>query len=371
MLSFPDGKPLPLPDWVHSPTQSTTYARAFLDAALENEQTPGLSQQQLLDTAGVGEEQLNDPTGRVSLLTLWQLAGAALRLTGDDALGFAAGYRMPITAHGNLGYALMCAGTPRHALEILERFWHLRGRGALLCVSEQPGFLFMELLPEVSTQSSLQDLFFSSMLTSMYRGLGFLLPQLPAQSEIWLRAAQPTCFHRWQALLPPVRFNCHREGIALLGDLTVLDQPLPTANPEALNTALAQCAQESALTDTADHLLQRSRAALKPGVAGYPAPQDVAALLNVTPRTLRRRLQEHGYNYQQLLEEARCRDSRQLLADSDSEIRRISEKLGYSNPANFTRAFKSWTGLAPRAWRQRYQQTHNEPVISRVDETDE
>ena len=78
--------------------------------------------------------------------------------------------------------------------------------------------------------------------------------------------------------------------------------------------------------------------------------------MHLTPRTLRRRLQEQGYSYQQLLEEARRRDSLQLLADRDREIRRIGELLGYANPANFTRAFKGWTGLSPREWRTRHGQ---------------
>jgi AraC-like DNA-binding protein len=42
-----------------------------------------------------------------------------------------------------------------------------------------------------------------------------------------------------------------------------------------------------------------------------------------------------------------------MLADPDLEIRRIGEALGYGDPANFTRAFKTWTGLSPREWRKR------------------
>ena len=63
-------------------------------------------------------------------------------------------------------------------------------------------------------------------------------------------------------------------------------------------------------------------------------------------------MQERGCHYQQLLEEARLRDSRRLLQQKDLEIRRIGEMLGYLNPANFTRAFKNWTGMTPREWRQ-------------------
>ncbi|KZZ22248.1 hypothetical protein A3754_20525 [Alcanivorax sp. HI0083] len=55
-----------------------------------------------------------------------------------------------------------------------------------------------------------------------------------------------------------------------------------------------------------------------------------------------------------MLEEARYRDSRHLLASSDMEIQRISELLGFADPANFTRAFKGWMGMTPSQWRSQH-----------------
>ena len=131
----------------------------------------------------------------------------------------------------------------------------------------------------------------------------------------------------------------------------ILDRPLPTANPEALKQAIIQCERESALVDPAEDIVNRTRAALQPGQHGYPSPDEIADTLHLTPRTFRRRLQEQGLGYQGLLEEARRRDSQQLLADDELEIQRIATLLGYTDPANFTRAFKRWTGQTPQAWR--------------------
>lgn len=338
-----------LPAWVRQRNQSATYPRAFMEAAIDS----GASREQLLQAAGITPDQIDDPAGRLSLQETWTLGAAALSLTGNGSLGFASGDRMPLTAHGNLGYALMCAGTPREAIAILERFWHLRGRGAQLMVSESEDRLFMELVLELSAPDALRDMLMSSMLTSMYRGMEFLIPHLPEQREIWLYGDEPAGFDRWRALLPTVRFGMPQAGISLAGDIALLDQPLPTANPEALTLALAQCERESALVDDADDTLRRARAVLTLGADGYPSPEALADSLHLTPRTLRRRLQEQGYSYQQLLEAARRRDSCQMLADPDLEIRRIGEALGYGDPANFTRAFKAWTGLSPREWRKR------------------
>ncbi|MDX1804200.1 MAG: AraC family transcriptional regulator ligand-binding domain-containing protein [Alcanivorax sp.] len=350
LLTLTEEQLATLPAWVRQRNRASTYPRAFLEAATAH----GVAREELLALAGVSAELVDDPSGKVSLQDVWRIGAAALALTGDESLGFATGDRMPLTAHGNLGYALLCAGSPREAIGILERFWHLRGRGALFSVEERDDGVFLELVPEFSVPVRLTQMMFSSMLTSVYRGMEFLLPDMPVTVEIWLRGRQPVGFARWQPRLPTVRFNMPRAGISLQGDTRVLDWPLPTANPEALRSALLQCERESALTDDADNTLRRSRAALVPGLAGYPSPEDLAEALHLTPRTLRRRLQEQGYSYQQLLEEARRRDSCQLLQDSELEIRRIGETLGYLNPANFTRAFKGWTGLSPREWRKRH-----------------
>lgn len=342
-----------LPDWVHQPSQAATYPRTFMATA----QAQGADREALLALAGVSGALLDDPAGKLSLFQVAQVVAAAHALTDDDCLGFATGDRMLLTAHGNLGYALMCAATVHDAIEILERFWHLRGRGVRLQVHNDGESLFMELVTEITLSPTLSWLMLSSILTSMLRGIEFLVPLLPEGMELWLPGERPQGFDAWQDRLPLARFSRPRIGLYLYGDLALLAQPLPTANPEALRSALEQCERESLLTERDDDIVHLVRAALIPASHGYPDPEQLAQLLHLTPRTLRRRLQERGCNYQLLLEQARLRDSRQLLQQEELEVRQIGELLGFVNPANFTRAFKGWTGMTPREWRQRYQES--------------
>lgn len=339
-----------LPDWVHQPSQAATYPLAFIAAA----QGRGVDRAALFALAEVPELRLADPSAKVSLFEVAQIVAAAYWLSEDHCLGFATGDSMLLTAHGNLGYALMCAPTVREAMGILEQYWHLRGRGVKLQIHSEEDSLFMELTTEVSFSPTLTWLMLSSILTSMLRGIEFLVPVLPQGMELWLPGERPEGFEQWQERLPQARFDRHRIGLYLYGDLGLLDQPLPTANTEALRAALEQCERESLLIERDDDIVHRVRAILLPGTDGYPTPEQLADMLHQTPRTLRRRLQERGSSYQQLLEEARLRDSRRLLRE-DLEVRRVGEMLGYLNPANFTRAFKSWTGMTPREWRRQHQ----------------
>ena len=89
---------------------------------------------------------------------------------------------------------------------------------------------------------------------------------------------------------------------------------------------------------------------------GYPDLARVAAALCVSTRTLKRRLQRHGTSFMLLLEECRRRDAQHLLSHSTLSVQAIAARLGYQNPANFSRAFSRWTGESPRAARQRLRE---------------
>lgn len=330
--------------------QPATYPRAFVEAAEHR----GVSRADVLARAGLPAEALDDPAARVSMVEMLRTIQAVFELAGDPLLGFEAGRRLPLTAHGSLGYALMCAQTPREAIGILERFWHLRGRGVLMATHVSGDGLFFEVTPELPLPPALCSFMFSSLLTSMHQGIRFLIPGLASSTEIWLEGEAPDDFAARLDDCPGVRFGMPRAGIALRGDLSQLDDPLPTANPEALTQAIAQCERESALLGEASDVLRRTRAALVLGHDGYPGPDRLAALLDMAPRTFRRRLQEQGQSYQRLLEEARRRDACRLLAEGELSVQRIGELLGYTDPANFTRAFRNWTGMTPTRWRARH-----------------
>jgi AraC-like DNA-binding protein len=67
---------------------------------------------------------------------------------------------------------------------------------------------------------------------------------------------------------------------------------------------------------------------------------------------LKRRLAEEGSDYTTLLDEHRHGRALSLLASPESTIDAVAERLGYSDVANFSRAFRRWTGVTPAAWRK-------------------
>lgn len=81
-------------------------------------------------------------------------------------------------------------------------------------------------------------------------------------------------------------------------------------------------------------------------------PEVVAERLDVSPRTLSRRLAAEGTSFRRIIDEARCQFATALLHDRSLSVGDIAFFLQYSEPAAFHRSFKRWTGQTPRAFRR-------------------
>jgi AraC-like DNA-binding protein len=91
--------------------------------------------------------------------------------------------------------------------------------------------------------------------------------------------------------------------------------------------------------------------------AGAPNIHRVADSMGTSVRTLQRQLRAAGLTYAAVLRQERCAAARRMLVGAHCRIADVARMLGYSDPAHFTRAFQSWTGLGPRAFRSRVRQS--------------
>ncbi|CAN5475939.1 hypothetical protein BH09MYX1_BH09MYX1_26360 [soil metagenome] len=75
--------------------------------------------------------------------------------------------------------------------------------------------------------------------------------------------------------------------------------------------------------------------------------EDVARVLDSSTRTLKRRLAGEGTTFTAIIDELRRDEGMRLVESSDLKLELISQKLGYSDLGNFTRAYRRWTGKPP------------------------
>ena len=87
-------------------------------------------------------------------------------------------------------------------------------------------------------------------------------------------------------------------------------------------------------------------------LSGSVSLERVAGRLGTSPRTVQRRLREHGLCFRDIVEGSRLEIAGALLRETNLSIQEISCRLGYAAPNAFTRAFARWNGLTPRAYRR-------------------
>jgi AraC-like DNA-binding protein len=98
-------------------------------------------------------------------------------------------------------------------------------------------------------------------------------------------------------------------------------------------------------------ILSDVRMALRRTHGEFPGLEAVADGLAMSSRTLRRKLGEHNTTFQSLLDEERRRVAEDYLLNTSLSIQQIADKCGFSDPQNFSQAFRRWSGVSPTEYR--------------------
>ena len=161
------------------------------------------------------------------------------------------------------------------------------------------------------------------------RELGFTFKFLPGMQQL---AAHFAC---------PVKYEQNENY--LIGDMLKIDFSQPMINEIAAKVIETNCCQMKAepihvaeanlsLTDKIWILLDEAN--------NFSLSKDeVAAELNISARTLSRRLQEQGTNWRNLVSELRIKKARFLLEDTQLSLQQIADEIGFSSASAFSNAF--------------------------------
>lgn len=163
-------------------------------------------------------------------------------------------------------------------------------------------------------------------------------------SEIHLESEPPRHAEQIDALaLRGARF--HRPTLAI----AIPQRDLARGVASAPGAAAGLLAGPHPAGDLAGSLLQTVIALLRLGQLGLGPAAEAAGL---SERSFQRRLGEAGLSFSAIVDTARFELARQMLADPAAKVIDVSAELGYGDAANFTRAFRRWTGRTPSAVRK-------------------
>jgi AraC-like DNA-binding protein len=149
-----------------------------------------------------------------------------------------------------------------------------------------------------------------------------------------------------------VKFKAGRNALVFAN--RDLDRPFITHNEELLSALGAQLENDLEAYSAGLDLDEQVKRTLKRSLAGSrPTLQDVVRELDMSTRTLQRRLGEADITFQQLVEDTRKELARHYLQHSKVELSVVAFLLGYEDANSFFRAFQTWEGTSPGEWRTR------------------
>ncbi|MFS1440819.1 MULTISPECIES: AraC family transcriptional regulator [unclassified Vibrio] len=302
--------------------------------------------------AGAGLESLDwqNPNGKLTYADKLSIFSAANQNFPHDGLGLWLGEHASLSHFGVLGYALSTSQNVGEAIK--SGFKYLRLNGPIFSVklfldSEQ-AVIQIENTLEVGDLLPFCSEYFLSSIVSLFKELtGHELDI----HTLALPYARPN-----YAKLYDERFQCpvifEQSHCKLRFDASVLSQTLLTHDAATLKRYLASC-QSIVETLDSEHLLTNQIKTIFYQTAGsFPTIEQLALEFGCSSRTLRRELVSHNSSYQALLTEVRVELAKELLLGTAMSIDDIGERLGYSDPANFRRAFKSWLNKTPAQFRK-------------------
>jgi AraC-like DNA-binding protein len=284
----------------------------------------------------------------------WRMVRRALQLTGRPDLGLELGCRENLSHFGLPGFAMSTARTFGEAAEIGLHYQNQTG-GLTDASLEADGRFAALIVSSKLHDASVLPFIIEEVFASVFTIARILIGNRFRLHSLELAYPAPAYAARYREIFDcRARFGCARNRC--LFERRWFDEPITThsaAMSAQLRTLLEQRAKEKAApSHTATAMAQLLG---RPGNATLTVEQ-IARMLEISVRTLRRRLSEDGTSFRAISERIRAETALLFLREQGMTVAETSERLGFSDARAFRRAFKRWVGQAPGEVRHEVRQ---------------
>ncbi|MEZ5897883.1 MAG: AraC family transcriptional regulator ligand-binding domain-containing protein [Hyphomicrobiaceae bacterium] len=259
-------------------------------------------------------------------------AGSRLaEVTGIPFAGAFAGNDVPIPNFGTWGTIVSQAETLQQACELVRGKLYTIEQGSMVSLRDEDGPLCLAYSIEGPVRDDPLQILLASV--AMLRNVALLYGEADA---VRVHLTMPWSYdarHLEEAFGERLIFNSKFNGVEIDNDVLaneLIARPTADFATRAIDTTIATAT-----------LINQSL------ITGNTSIHQIAAHLYISVRTLQRRLKYCGVNFEDLLDVSRRDAAVSYLASGASNMSELATRLGYRDPANFTRAFKRWTGKPP------------------------
>jgi AraC-like DNA-binding protein len=275
----------------------------------------------------------------------WRMIRRALQLTGRPDLGLELGRRENLSHFGLPGFAMSMARTFGEAAEIGVQYHNQTG--GLIDARLETDDRFAALIASSKLHdASVLPFIIEEVFASVFTVARILIGNRFRVHLLELAYPAPEYAARYREIFDcRVRFRCARSRC--LFDRRWFAEPITThsaAMSAQLRSLLEQRAKEKA---AAPHTATAMAQLLGRSGNATLTVEQIARMLEISVRTLRRRLSEDGTSFRAISERIRAETALLFLREQGMTVAETSERLGFSDARAFRRAFKRWVGQAP------------------------
>lgn len=307
----------------------------------------GIEQEAVLAGTSVDDARLANLAATVTRGEWDVIVANAVSLARDPALPFAISQRFPKRTLQLLGDLVCAANTLREATQVFTRYAALITDQLAWTLKEEGAYAYFGCEPVFDTAEDKR--FGLELALGFVVNIGLRLAPQFVRGEIAVEFAFPAPLDGAgyeSALGCLVRFGCPHNAVVF--PRALLDVQRGAEVDARLLAPLRERADELLFARSRQGLTDRVRAALEhEGDLSHFEPERLAQAFGITERALRKQLAQEGTPLPVLLGEVRHALALKELASNRVCIKTLSERLGFSEPSAFHRAFKRWTGKTP------------------------
>ena len=321
----------------------------FIDALT----VEGISVESALAGVPIARNATSSPDTRVSRNQIIEFYRNANKLCNNPHFAYTAGQRFHVTDYGMYGFAILSSTNYRRTMQFAVEYHQLATPLTEIDFKEADGCGIWTFTPiahpriDASLYRFLVEMHFG-IIVSLHRDL--MGPSFAGQ-ELHVTYSAPDDAPEYSEMFGcPVLFNQSENQLRFAASW--LD----------LTPKLGNEITYLAVVELCDRLMDDLQ--LRVGLAGKVRQHlltnllqplrftDVASNLNMSVRTLRRRLRQEKTSFRNLVDELRMEMAIRYLRETDLTVGHISELLGFSDVATFRQAFRRWTRATPHKFRK-------------------
>jgi AraC-like DNA-binding protein len=301
-----------------------------------------------LRAAGMPPPSLGHQYPRITGKTTTAILQHLLRTTNDELLGLGP-KPVPVGTFRLLAFALCSAPNLATALERLgECRSALPGIPAVF-VSSSDGATTLAI--DIAGFTEPLDLLADVLLALTHRAINWAIRRPLCLQRVDLPHSRPRGNTDYHVMFgAPVEFSASRA--ALIFDSAALSEPIVRDQEDVEKFLRDSPSGMIAQFDFYSSHSDRVRRIIEARLGGRHCTADeIAAGVGMSRQTLRRRLREENTSVTDIKEDVLREAAMASLAKGDETVAALSDRLGFSEPSAFTRAFRRWTGGPPTSYR--------------------